>query len=386
MAVLAAVAWTGAEDSRVAAVAVTSAAVVAGLAAAREGALLARPRLTLLGVALAGVGLALVGVTPRGAITVLEAIVLGAGVGLVLPRRDGIELRLVGAGAAAALLEAALLVELAGRTGALRWAFALVVATAAVAMAGRALPREKAGRARVSLIGLVSVLAVGLLAWVGANDPTVEWFGHIATHGDRSRDQVALTFDDGPDARWSMNVAHILDEHGVKGTFFEVGKAIDARPDITKALYDDGQLLGNHSYHHDSTGWLDPGYPELARTQAAFEQAIGACPTLFRPPHGQRTPFMLARVADRGMRTVTWDASARDWAERDGHAVAQRILEQVRPGSIILLHDGLDGLVRADRSVLEVALPEILDGLDARGLRPVRLDELLDVEPYLPHC
>ena len=65
----------------------------------------------------------------------------------------------------------------------------------------------------------------------------------------------------------------ILDAHGVKGTFFTVGKALDARPDITRALYDDGQLLGNHSYHHDYWRWLDPRYPELGRTQDAFERA-----------------------------------------------------------------------------------------------------------------
>jgi peptidoglycan/xylan/chitin deacetylase (PgdA/CDA1 family) len=230
------------------------------------------------------------------------------------------------------------------------------------------------------------VVSIGLLAWVGANDPMVEWFGHITTHGDRRGDRVALTFDDGPDAQWSLAVARILDEHGVKGTFFEVGKAIDARPDITKALYDDGQLLGNHSYRHDYTGWLDPRYPELGETQAAFERAIGACPALFRPPHGQRTPFMLAHVADRDMHAVTWDASGHDWDDHDGHAVATRILDEVRPGSIILLHDGLDGKVRADRAVLEVALPEILDGLAAKGLHPVRLDELLGVKPYLDHC
>ena len=60
--------------------------------------------------------------------------------------------------------------------------------------------------------------------------------------------------------------------HGVKGTFFEVGKAVDARPEISRALRDDGQLVGNHSYHHDYWRWLDPRYPELDRTQQAFQR------------------------------------------------------------------------------------------------------------------
>ena len=233
---------------------------------------------------------------------------------------------------------------------------AITVVAAAIALGGAGLVvvAARGGRGRAlgsaALVGVL--LAGGLLAWVGANDPTVLWFGHITSHGDRGGDQVALTFDDGPDDPFSLEVARILDDHGVKGTFFEVGKAIDARPDITQALLADGQLLGNHSYHHDYWRWLDPTYPELASTQHSFERAIGKCPAFFRPPHGQRTPFMLARVTGEGMHAVTWDTSARDWSETDGKAVAQHILEHVQPGSIILLHDGLDGTVHADRSVL----------------------------------
>ena len=197
---------------------------------------------------------------------------------------------------------------------------------------------------------------------------------------------MALTFDDGPDDPYSLQVSAILDSHGAKGTFFEVGKAVDARPEIARALYADGQLLGNHSYHHDYWRWLDPRYPELNRTQDAFQRNLGVCPAFFRPPHGQRTPFMLAQASDKNMVTVTWDVSAGDWTAHDGAAVARKILDQVRPGSIILLHDGLDGTVTADRSVLLSALPIILDGLKAKGLEPVRLDELLGRPGYLDHC
>ncbi|MEY2406154.1 MAG: peptidoglycan-N-acetylglucosamine deacetylase, partial [Acidimicrobiaceae bacterium] len=96
--------------------------------------------------------------------------------------------------------------------------------------------------------------------------------------------------------------------------------------------------------------------------------------------------FMLTRVRDRGMHTVTWDVSARDWTETDGQVVARDVLDNVHPGSIILLHDGLDGRVTADRAVMRTALPLILDGLQAKGLTPVRLDELLGLPGYLPTC
>ena len=96
---------------------------------------------------------------------------------------------------------------------------------------------------------------------------------------------------------------------------------------------------------------------------------------------------MLAQVRHADMHAVTWDISAQDWAERDGHVGRPRgSSTAAQPGSIILLHDGLDGNVHADRSVLETALPLILDGLRAKGLEPVRLDELLGLPGYLDQC
>ena len=298
-----------------------------------------RRSLTVIGVPIALMAVVLYRVTPRGTIDLLIAVVFGVGVGLAVP-----------------------------------WHWS-----------ERGSSTRQNRRDIATAVG-GSVLTVVLVLWVAGNDPTVQWFGHITTHGDRHGAQVALTFDDGPDDPYSLDVSRVLDEHGVKGTFFEVGKAIDARPEIARALYEDGQLVGNHSYHHDYWRWLDPRYPELDRTQAAFRRQLGVCPAFFRPPHGQRTPFMLAHASSKGMHAVTWDVSAGDWATDDPGLVAQRILDGVKPGSIILLHDGIDGTVTANRTVLVKALPMIIDGLKAKGLTPVRLDELLDRPGYLDHC
>jgi peptidoglycan/xylan/chitin deacetylase (PgdA/CDA1 family) len=86
------------------------------------------------------------------------------------------------------------------------------------------------------------------------------------------------------------------------------------------------------------------------------------------------------------MQTITWDVSAGDWSSTDGAVVARRILRGVKPGSIILLHDGLDGLEGANRQVVLDALPIILDGLAERGLQPVRVDQLLGTPDYLETC
>jgi peptidoglycan/xylan/chitin deacetylase (PgdA/CDA1 family) len=374
-------------SSALSAVSVTIASLLIAALSARAGALsVRRAALVPVGVIAVGVACALLAVTLRGVITLPIAAVLGVGIGIAMPDVEGLDRRTIGLGVVAGVLELTVCALIGGRVAGLWCAAIIGLCVGVVSIA--AAPREHAdlGRVGLALVTATALLAGGLVAWVGANDPTVEWFGNVIAHGDRSQPRVALTFDDGPDDPYTMSVAGILDNRGVKGTFFEVGKAIDARPDITRALLADGQLVANHSYHHDYWRWLDPRYPELDRTQEAFQRAVGKCPAFFRPPHGQRTPFMLAQVRAEGMHAVTWDTSAKDWVERDGRVVADRIVDRARPGSIILLHDGLDGSVDADRSVLLTALPLIIDGLRAKGLEPVRLDDLLGLPGYLDRC
>lgn len=265
----------------------------------------------------------------------------------------------------------------------------LVLAVGALVVGGGLWLIVRATRHRHLPLGLAAttaVLASSFFLWRAANDPGSEWFGPVASHGPTDRREVAITFDDGPDPQWTAEVARILADHRAPATFFLVGKAVDEWPAVARRLHDEGHLLGNHSYSHDYWHWLDPRYPELDRTEDVIHEKLGVCPALYRPPHGQRTPFLLHHVDANGMRTVTWDVSAEDWEDDDGERVARRILDQVGPGSIILLHDGSDGNGTADRRVLTTALPLILDGLAAQHLTPVRLDDLLDTPGYLDHC
>jgi peptidoglycan/xylan/chitin deacetylase (PgdA/CDA1 family) len=343
-----------------------------------------RPGLAWLGALLVASAALLVAVTPRGVITLTFAALAGVGSGLVTPRSRPVSDRWSVAGLAAALAVGALALAAGDATAALWWA---TVIGAVAAVSNMVVNREhRSATPRLTLgIGVVSATwAILIMCWVAANTPTVNWFGGTVSHGPRDTNEVAITFDDGPDDPFTLEVRDILDAHGVKGTFFTVGKALDARPDISRALFDDGHLLANHSYHHDYWRWLDPRYLELGRTQDAFERNLGVCPGFFRPPHGQRTPFMSWLVHRRDMTMVTWDVSAADWSSHDGAQVAADVLKRAEPGSIILLHDGIDGTVHADRSVLLTALPLILDGLKERGLQPVRLDELLGKPGYVP--
>jgi peptidoglycan/xylan/chitin deacetylase (PgdA/CDA1 family) len=254
---------------------------------------------------------------------------------------------------------------------------------AGLALVCAPLGRSEASRLSARTLGVVLVIAVVVTGcYIGAETPTVHWFGGGTTHGPTTVREVALTFDDGPNVTATLPIMRILQNAGVTGTFFEVGRAIDAEPDITRALFENGQLLGNHSYHHDQWRWLDPRYPELQRTQDAFRRVIGRCPAFYRPPHGDRTPFIAHVVHDHHMKMVLWNDSAHDWDEQNPRTIARRIVDRAQPGSIILLHDGLDGHPEVDRTVLVRALPLILDGLRAKHLVVVGLNRLLSTPAW----
>jgi peptidoglycan/xylan/chitin deacetylase (PgdA/CDA1 family) len=319
-------------------------------------------------------------------ITVLIGLGVGVGAGLGGATPNILRRRQAAIGAAVGLVVLAALVGVDGQHGT-AWA-GLVdgVAIAGVGVLAHSRPRTRAPGSVRAAAAVAAVVTVGATFWVGANSPTVTWFGSQVSHGPRDGREVAITFDDGPDDPYTLEIARILDARGAKGTFFMVGKALDRRPDIARALRADGHLLGNHSYHHDEWRWLDPRYPELDRTQTAFRHNLGVCPTFYRAPHGQHTPLLAHVVGDHGMTMVGWEVSSGDWNTRDAGLIARRTLDKVKPGSIIVLHDGLDGSVTADRSVLVRAVPMILDGLERRGLKPVRLDALLHERGYGDHC
>lgn len=223
------------------------------------------------------------------------------------------------------------------------------------------------------------VVVVGLIT--GINNPGASWVGPVTAHGSRRRAEVALTFDDGPNGAGTLGVLAALEGRGVQGTFFTVGKAAAREPETVRRIVAGGHLLGDHSYHHDAWRYLQPGYPELQRGDRAVQDAAGVAPRYYRPPHGTHTPFVWFAARRAGMRVVNWDVAAHDWLATDSADLARRIVAGARPGSIILLHDGLDGQAEVDRSVLIAALPLIIDGLRAKGLEPVRLDTLLDDHP-----
>ncbi len=188
--------------------------------------------------------------------------------------------------------------------------------------------------------------------------------------GDRT---VALTFDDGPDPRWTPAVLDVLRRHGVHATFFVVGARVLEHPDLTRRVVDEGHEIGNHTFSHVEVGAIS-GWElglQLSLTQTAVAGATGVRPVLFRPPYAS-TPDTTSRqaldsyrrVADRGYLIALSDYDSKDW-QRDGvDAIVERATPPGTSGGVILFHDG-----GGDRSQSLEALDRLLTSLQQRGYR-----------------
>lgn len=248
-------------------------------------------------------------------------------------------------------------------------------------------PSPRFARMPNAFAASTAVVVALMTSWVGATSAQAKWFGPLVDHGSRQGGEVAITFDGVPGRASATRLLGALDASGVHATFFAAGQSVATRRAETQELARRGHLLANHAWTGRAGSWLDPRYRQLDRSEQVFADTLGGdCPTFFRPPGGLHTPLMAQAVRHRGLVMVTWDVLEKNNNRTsDPQQVARRVLAQVRPGSIIALE-----LTGDDRSAGDVtlarALPIVLQGLEARGLRAVRLDELLHADGYAGHC
>ncbi len=187
---------------------------------------------------------------------------------------------------------------------------------------------------------------------------------------------VALTFDDGPNPDATPVVLDALAARGVKATFFILGRHAEHWPDLVKRVADEGHAIGNHGYFHRKLQFKSPSYvrQDLALGTAAIERASHVKPSLFRAPHGFRSPWVTAIARSFGQQTVGWSLGVWD-SDRPGvESIARRTVEGAKPGSILLLHDGDGYDPSGDRMQTAHAIPLIVDRLLAQGYRFDLLD------------
>lgn len=222
-----------------------------------------------------------------------------------------------------------------------------------------------------------AVLLAAVLLVRGSASVRASWYLRMRCRARGAERRVALTFDDGPDLQRTPAVLDLLARQGVRATFFVVGAQAEAHPELVRRMAAEGHVVGNHSYTHS---WRFPlrslgrTVEELRRTGEVLHRITGLRPRLFRPPFGVTNPTIARAVRRLGLDPVGWSIRSLDTMGQSPERVAARILRRLHPGAVILLHDRCAGSERL------VGL--LVEGLRSRGLEPVTLPELFDIEAY----
>lgn len=242
---------------------------------------------------------------------------------------------------------------------------------------GFAIPRD-AGRTKLKALW-ISALVFGALAaalagtWSLHKSRTVQVFGDLV-HAVATEDSVvALTFDDGPAEPYTDSILELLEDSGVPATFFVLGSSLVRHPGLARRILEEGHELGNHSYTHRPLVARSPRVIryEVEATDSLIRAAGSTGRVHFRPPYGKRLVGLPLYLARTKRTTVLWTLEPDSWYRTADEMVAY-VLENVRPGSIILLHVEM-GSRREERA----ALPRIIEGVTALGYEFVTVSELI---------
>jgi len=213
------------------------------------------------------------------------------------------------------------------------------------------------------------------LILAGVLIPQLAMFAPVLLRLPRARQEIALTFDDGPSPASTREVLAQLARFDARATFFVLGEKVRAAPEVLREIAHAGHAIGIHGDWHDRLFSLR--HPkrmvaDIERAQAAVAALTGKRPTLFRPPIGHVSPRTAAAARRLGLTLVGWSVRGRDGlAGATTEAVQRRVVAGLRPGAIILLHDAAEGGQRAPAGV--AALPAILEEAARRGLRCVSI-------------
>lgn len=236
---------------------------------------------------------------------------------------------------------------------------------------------------------IITAVAVTIFLWA-ILWPHSSLLYPIFRRGDRSLKQIALTFDDGPHPEYTPVVLDVLDEFGIKATFFCLGRQIDRYPELAAQIHQRGHLIGSHSYDHSFSFYFSGTrrtFDHILKAGKSIEAITGYFPRFYRPPVGIKTPPQTFAAGRLSLLMIGWSRRAFEGSyARLNAAKVKKLVSSVRNGDIVLLHDGRitpggkELLLPGYKEELVKWLREFLrQTLDA-GFKPVRVDELLREE------
>ncbi|MDR1981283.1 MAG: polysaccharide deacetylase family protein [Tannerellaceae bacterium] len=184
---------------------------------------------------------------------------------------------------------------------------------------------------------------------------------------------VSLTFDDGPDAQYTPLTLDVLKRYQVRATFFCIGRKAEEHPGLVRRIFSEGHTVGNHSYSHSNAFplfGLKKMVADMKRAEACLERITGEKIRLFRPPFGVTNPVIAKAVRLSGYTVIGWSIRSLDTRGETPEKIVRRIIKQVSPGDVILLHDRMP-----DSAELLVRL---LDYLNEQGYKVIGIDTLFE--------
>ncbi|OMF24429.1 hypothetical protein BK133_22940 [Paenibacillus sp. FSL H8-0548] len=184
---------------------------------------------------------------------------------------------------------------------------------------------------------------------------------------------IALTFDDGPDKRYTTDILDILKEKGVKATFFVVGQQVTKNPEVLQRIVDEGHAIGNHTYNHKDLSKLTKQQiiEEVKTGDAVIKKAVGFTPSMFRAPYGAVSDTLKDLLKANNRKLVGWNIDTRDWAGTSASDIRKMIKKEAKPNGIILMHSF--GSKHIKNTVQ--ALPGVIDDLEGMGYTFVFADQ-----------
>jgi peptidoglycan-N-acetylglucosamine deacetylase len=188
---------------------------------------------------------------------------------------------------------------------------------------------------------------------------------------------ISLSFDDGPAAGNTLRILQILKDNNAKAAFFCIGRHVTKNQAIVKQVYDEGHLIGNHTFSHHF--WFDmfssgKMLADMRRMDKEVSDIIGKTPKLFRPPYGVTNPNLRKAILRGKYIPVGWSMRSMDTVIKDEKRLLNKVTSKIKPGVVFLFHDTSDATVSV--------LPAIIDQIRANGYAIVRLDKMLKLQAY----
>ena len=223
---------------------------------------------------------------------------------------------------------------------------------------------------------LIPLVCWIIITSVGAFELRFNYFLKAFNKGKTKEKVIALSFDDGP-TKFTPRILKILEKNNAKATFFCIGKQIDQYPEILVELHRLGHHVGNHTYNHSAQNGFYSAkkiQEEIDSTDQLISKIIVQKPKLFRPPFGVTNPHIVKAISRTKHHVIGWNIRSLDTVIEDEKKLYNRITRQIKPGSIVLMHDTSDKTA----NVLE----QLFVFLQQENYKVVPLNELLKIDVY----